>query len=243
MIKPCPKCGSERTITGSRPYCSPCETAANKRRYFADPEPRRAYGRQYSSARYHADPEKGRTQSRVIGKKSRDKKRAYFLACRADWEARHPELVRLIAAEIIAEKKYRERLNIAAHRQLPEIQAKNQEWRKANRERRAVYVATWKKQNRGRCNAHARKRQAAKSGNVTADDQAVAVFYEHVRSAKRIVCYYCQRPVPKGKRHVDHVIPLAKEGPHSTANLCCSCSACNLKKAAKLPDAMGLLPL
>lgn len=47
-------------------------------------------------------------------------------------------------------------------------------------------------------------------------------------------CYYCKCDVFKGiNLHLDHKIPLSKQGLHEVANLVVSCSGCNLKKSTK----------
>lgn len=63
----------------------------------------------------------------------------------------------------------------------------------------------------------------------------IADFYAHVRNASAIRCYWCRTSVPRSKRHVDHIIPLARGGPHALANLCCACQSCNSRKGAKMP--------
>lgn len=47
-------------------------------------------------------------------------------------------------------------------------------------------------------------------------------------------CHYCGIKVIKGENlHIDHMIPLCKNGSHSINNLVPSCNVCNLKKGAK----------
>jgi len=50
------------------------------------------------------------------------------------------------------------------------------------------------------------------------------------------VCYMCKRRVG-GKRQLvlDHVIPLARGGPHCESNLKVACGLCNARKGNKLP--------
>lgn len=63
-------------------------------------------------------------------------------------------------------------------------------------------------------------------------------------------CEYCKLPqelLPVALFHLDHVIPVQHGGDDGAANLCLSCSRCNLNKGPNLatrdPDARGLVPL
>ena len=53
-----------------------------------------------------------------------------------------------------------------------------------------------------------------------------------VKSKRFAFCYWCHRKIHTSKIHFDHVVPLAKGGPHSVDNLCVSCAHCNLQSKA-----------
>lgn len=55
------------------------------------------------------------------------------------------------------------------------------------------------------------------------------------------VCAYCEKEF-RGAIHVDHIIPIAKGGPHVSWNLAISCPSCNLKKGARDPWELGWWP-
>lgn len=46
-------------------------------------------------------------------------------------------------------------------------------------------------------------------------------------------CHWCDKHM-HGAEHVDHVVPLAANGPHVPENLVPSCADCNLRKSAKV---------
>jgi 5-methylcytosine-specific restriction endonuclease McrA len=50
-------------------------------------------------------------------------------------------------------------------------------------------------------------------------------------------CAYCGTNIAKNsntKRHLDHVVPISKNGKHCVSNLVPTCDSCNLCKNAKL---------
>jgi 5-methylcytosine-specific restriction endonuclease McrA len=48
------------------------------------------------------------------------------------------------------------------------------------------------------------------------------------------ICYLCKRQIGKRELVLDHVIPLARGGPHSEDNLRVACRFCNARKGDKL---------
>jgi len=49
-------------------------------------------------------------------------------------------------------------------------------------------------------------------------------------------CKYCNQKIGRelGNIHLDHIIPLAKDGMHSIFNVQWLCETCNLKKGASI---------
>jgi 5-methylcytosine-specific restriction endonuclease McrA len=76
--------------------------------------------------------------------------------------------------------------------------------------------------------ARANKRRAIQINAQSGDRAAYRAFV--------IACRWCEQPVDKALRRIDHVIPLARGGADDVANLCCACFACNARKGSKLPD-------
>jgi len=44
-------------------------------------------------------------------------------------------------------------------------------------------------------------------------------------------CYLCGKKLELAEIHIDHVVPLSRDGTHTAANLRVTCASCNLKKA------------
>ena len=96
------------------------------------------------------------------------------------------------------------------------VLAKSSAWQKANREKRRATDN----------NRRARKLQAG--GKHTSKD------IEQIAKLQRYKCAVCKTCI-KQKRHVDHVMPLARGGGNGPDNLQLLCPPCNLSKNAKHP--------
>jgi len=50
------------------------------------------------------------------------------------------------------------------------------------------------------------------------------------------ICFWCDREIPNGKMHLDHIYPLSRGGKDEINNLVVSCEYCNKRKANKPPE-------
>lgn len=78
-------------------------------------------------------------------------------------------------------------------------------------------------------------------GATSAQLVEIAEIYRCAKEAPRVRCYLCGKLIPKGRRQVDHIVPLSKGGLHRPSNLAVACDICNLKKNDKFPMEIGLL--
>jgi hypothetical protein len=113
-------------------------------------------------------------------------------------------------------------------------------WRSQNRARHIANVLDWQRRNPEKVRAYdtkkTNKRRAQKLATRTeADAPAYLAIVKAVKSARRMSCYWCNKPTPKNRRQIDHIIPLAKGGTDTVLNLCLSCLTCNASRKAKLP--------
>lgn len=108
-------------------------------------------------------------------------------------------------------------------------------WRRANPKKVSQYLAKYSRNNPAKMRQKCARRRALKKSSAVSSPRELAAFYRLVRTADRITCHWCGKPVKKGDRHVDHIVPLARGGAHAVLNLCCSCSSCNHRKRSKLP--------
>lgn len=100
--------------------------------------------------------------------------------------------------------------------------AKHREWSKANPEKGREYA----------------RRYQARMRAATVED----VDYGAILERDGMVCHICGRDIAElGELHMDHVIPLARGGEHSMANVKPAHSTCNLRKHAKLLEELPWL--
>lgn len=99
-----------------------------------------------------------------------------------------------------------------------------------NRKERIAAVRQWMKDNPYKVLDIQRKRRAVKIG-VDADDISRQLVFERDEG----ICGICNEVVDPDDWHLDHIVPLAKGGPHIYENVQVSHPSCNLHKSAKLP--------
>jgi len=115
------------------------------------------------------------------------------------------------------------------------------QWRQANRTRHIANVVAWQKRNPDRVRVYdlnnAHKRRARKLGTrVDSERTSYRAFIRQVKTAATMPCYWCKKQTPKARRQIDHIVPLARDGPDTVLNLCMSCITCNSSRRAKLPE-------
>jgi len=119
--------------------------------------------------------------------------------------------------------------------------AYGKEYRENNKEKISEYI----KANLPKYSERSAARRALKVGwllGATAAQKAeIDEIYRKATEEPNIRCYLCGRVIPLGDRHVDHILPFDKDGPHRPSNLAVTCSHCNLSKGAKHPNELGIL--
>lgn len=108
----------------------------------------------------------------------------------------------------------------------------DREYRERTRDKQREWSRNWAEKNKEKRLAishnHKAKRRRQESGGISTSDLA-----EWISDQKK-VCYWCGSDC-KDKFHVDHYVPLSKEGKHEAENLVIACPTCNLRKSAKDP--------
>lgn len=102
-----------------------------------------------------------------------------------------------------------------------------------NKEKCRVWGAKWRAKNIEKSRGYTRARRARRLNAISGSLKVMTTWESHWRRKKLATCFWCQRKVASKSCHVDHMIPLSREGRHSIENLCISCRFCNSKKWAK----------
>lgn len=93
--------------------------------------------------------------------------------------------------------------------------------------------AAYAKANPEKYREYARRRRAIIRGISVADSDLIAKWEGSWKKKRRVPCYWCSKQFAPKKCHVDHIIPISKDGPHQIGNLCIACAKCNQSKSAE----------
>lgn len=153
----------------------------------------------------------------------------------------------------LCEKKSRnpEATTVGAYTRYPEGVCRYKAYDQANVEKRKVqhslyyeahketiraWQSAYSKTDKGKMaqtSANNKRRDAVAKANIPLKDLEVLLKKQCSQ------CYYCRNlldfQVPRAV-HLDHYIPITKGGTHTLDNVVWSCSSCNLKKSATIPE-------
>lgn len=119
-------------------------------------------------------------------------------------------------------------------------------WRKNNPDR----IKAWQENNKDKILLYRKQNGAKRRARIGSDSMTsaeLATVEQSLREWQLNLCFYCLRPLDKF--HLDHVVPLARNGTHSSRNIVLSCPECNVRKADKLlllewvPEPVCTIPL
>ena len=205
--------------TGARCTERPARTFYRTRRRnvpLKDPEKRRAYQATWYAA--------NREQQWAYGVANREKRRARNAAYRAA----NREMIRARGIAYYAANREKVRFHVSAYCV-------------ANQEKVNARAAAYRAEHPVEAAANTAKRRAMKRKSIAGDPATIKAVYRRAREEKNVNCYLCGKSIPFGERHVDHVWPLAKKGPHTASNLAIVHKRCNQTKGAKHPNEVGVL--
>lgn len=255
-VKTCSKCGETKPIsefprkTASKDrlsvWCKACAAEYNHNRYKARREEQAEYMRKWREKhreeraeydrRWHKEHREEKAEYNRKWRKANPEKASEH---KRKWRREHPEKV----AERM--RKWREanpEKKAEYNRNWREEHAKySRKWYKAHRENQIEYSRKYYEAHPEKARARNAKRRALKRNATVGDREAIQHIYDIAANAKRVRCYLCGGLIPKGERHVDHIVPLSKGGLHTASNLAVTCAQCNLNKHTKLPEEVGIL--
>ena len=142
-------------------------------------------------------------------------------SCQAKYYKKYREENKIVLAQ-----KAKER--VAADR--PAVNKRWNAWRNKNKEKINKYAVDWWKEHKDLKRLHVRKRAALK---YNADGNHTHQQIKEIFDRQKGHCNYCD--VLLTKYHVDHIIPLSRNGTNYAANLQILCVTCNTSKGNKMP--------
>ena len=133
----------------------------------------------------------------------------------------------------------------ATNQQMANAYSRN--WRVSHREARGRYRRAWRTANPAKVRDQLQRQKARRQSQVCAHEGCLAIG--PVQLAWQLNphrCWMCGTGLDIRARrgepahvHFDHVMPLARGGPHCAENLRPSCAPCNAKKGAQIPAEVG----
>lgn len=133
------------------------------------------------------------------------------------------------------------------HARKPEVIVKRKNWWKNNPEKALEYsrksyaakgeslranASRWKRANPDKVNVINQNRRAARA---SATGTLTHAMTDARMKEQKSRCAWCGTKITRRSAHIDHVVPLARGGEHSSRNFVMACAPCNLKKGAKDP--------
>jgi 5-methylcytosine-specific restriction endonuclease McrA len=118
------------------------------------------------------------------------------------------------------------------------LNAKAREYAAQHKEERAAYLLQWQRANREKTAEYRSRRYARERGAGEIERIDRTAIYD--RDGGR--CHICERKVAKADFTLDHLIPVARGGPHISINLRVAHRSCNSRmRVARLPAQLLLI--
>src|SRR5260221_10770205 len=209
-------------------YYSRPEIKERRKAYRRRPE-QKEYGRSYAQEYRRSHPE----AMKAYRKRPETKAREYVY--QQEYRRSHPETKvrdRAYAQEYHRrpEVQTREYIWRQEYYHRPEVQARQQAWHRLPEARahRQEYHRRPEIRQRWRAHKHTRRaRERGAEGYWTPQD------IQNILKGQRGKCAECKKKLEK--YHIDHIVPLTRDGSNWPYNLQLLCPTCNLKKGNKLP--------
>ncbi len=218
----------DRSQDGRMATCGPCFIERRTRRRAMTEEDRQAEAEALRTREVKTcttcKVSKPRTEFRYK-KASRDGMVATCKPCESLWGASH-------YAKVREQRLEQSRRWYAENRERKSQTARA--WNEANQERAQEAARAWREANPGFMAEYMRMRRAKLAGNETGPVDLDALWTGVCGICDEVIDPRLSHPHPMS-RSVDHIIPIAKGGPHKQENLQWAHLRCNIRKGAKMP--------
>ncbi len=174
--------------------------------------------------------------------KDRRENREYVSRCKsctAKFGRRYPEKMRenhqtrMQGPNFRQKKREDGRRYYAANRE--KIREREFAYNQANRDTKREKSRQYYAENRLKQQGKYQRRVALQRGSIVEQ-----IDYKRILERDGMFCYICEKGItPEQKIHFDHVIPLARGGPHSENNIKVAHQICNLRKHDNLIEEMA----
>lgn len=117
------------------------------------------------------------------------------------------------------------------YRQSPEYRISKKRWASSDKGR--ISQKKWRQSLKGRLYVKmldSSRRLKEKGLNIKTIQQ---VYEDNINYFGTLTCYLCLLPIPFGKDHLEHKMPLSKGGTNIKTNLGIACMRCNCSKGKK----------
>ncbi|MCK4792044.1 MAG: HNH endonuclease [Desulfobacteraceae bacterium] len=179
--------------------------------------------------------ERNRLRRRKYYQEHREEKHLY----QTKYRRNHKEEQRLYQTKYYQEHKEEKRLHYQEHKEKRHLY--NAKYYQEHKGKECLRSAKYRQEHLGKYSAWSSARRALVLGATIGNLAQVKEIYERARNDRKVRCYLCGKLIPKGHRHVDHIIPLSNSGKHTASNLAIACDSCNLSKHNKMPNEIGIL--
>lgn len=109
---------------------------------------------------------------------------------------------------------------------------------KKNKDRVLSHNRKYKKSDKGiaTTKSHKQKRRAIKVKSTGQHNAQDILKLFDLQSHQCVYCKSTLENIGKNKYHIDHIVPLSKNGSNGIENIQLLCPSCNLRKSNKLPE-------
>ncbi len=67
--------------------------------------------------------------------------------------------------------------------------------------------------------------------------QTIQLVYEdNIKQFGTLTCYLCEKPIRFGKDHLEHRVPVSRNGTNDYNNLAIACQSCNCSKGTRTEE-------
>ena len=118
-----------------------------------------------------------------------------------------------------------------------EFQIGHTPWRKYSKAHRKTYLKTYMRNWGHSLKGKLHHKKCSANRKLQTKDLTIKriqqVYEDNIKLYSTLTCYLCLKPIPFGKDHLEHKIPLSRGGTNEKDNLDIACQHCNLTKNNK----------